>query len=127
MHCSHDSNLLELHCDEDTLVCTLVSVRWLYFDEDTLICTLLSVRCLYFVGAVTQRSRGLLCASILVEAVVGMIRLCWLGLTSVSLILTAVSFSLTAVKSCWLRGWSRDICTFTCSRELDQFGPPWKS
>ena len=30
--------------DEDTLICTLLSVRWMYFDEDTLICTLLSVR-----------------------------------------------------------------------------------
>ena len=91
-----------LYFDEDTLICTLPSVRWLYFDEDTLICTLLSVRCLYFVGAVTQRSRGLLC---------GMICLRWLcltsvslGLTAVSLGLTAVSLSLTVVKSCWSHG-----------------------
>ena len=37
--------------DKDTLIRTLVSVRWLYFDNDTLICTLPSVRCLYFVRA----------------------------------------------------------------------------
>ena len=68
LYCSYESKLLELGCDEDTLICTLssirwmyfgentlirtlVSVRWLYFDEDTLICALTNVRWLYFVGA----------------------------------------------------------------------------
>ena len=45
MRCSHDSNLPDLYFDEDTLICTLVSVRWLYFDEDTQICTLDVMRC----------------------------------------------------------------------------------
>ena len=37
-----------MYFDEDTLICTLLSVRWMYFDEDTLIRTLLSVRWMYF-------------------------------------------------------------------------------
>ena len=50
MLCLHDSRLLDLYFDEDTLVCTLVSVPCSYFDEDTLIHTLLGVRWLYFDG-----------------------------------------------------------------------------
>ena len=42
-----------MYFDKDTLICTLLSVRWMYFDEDTLIRTLLSVRWLYFVGICT--------------------------------------------------------------------------
>ena len=48
MHCSHDLRLWVLYFDEDTLICTLLSVCWLYFDEDTLIQPLVSVRWLYF-------------------------------------------------------------------------------
>ena len=81
----------------------------MYFDEDTLICTLISVRWMYFVGADMQCSRDIdmhrsrdIIASILLESAV-VSCLGWLGLTAVSLILIAVSLSLTGVRLCWSR------------------------
>ena len=34
-----------MYFDEDTLICTLLSVHWMYFDEDTPIRTFLSTCC----------------------------------------------------------------------------------